>query len=440
VVGIHGDSSPRAVPPGTAAAALASTETRLLAGGSTSWAGFILAVALGTVWNAGADSRWAAFGANSGRAALVLAGFLLLVGHLAASRDHRHGAAEFTGTLPVPRRRRTVALLALVPVAAAAGALAEGVQLLLVIPSGLTGRFDPWLVAVPFLVPMIGAALGVAAGLRWPSAVGHMVFYRFLFAVLAMLPVLALHPPSFDRKDWKLLLLGAFLGVPVQFLVQFKGLSLTTVSHAALMVGTMPVILAVGATFLEHERLDSVGWISLIVSTAGATLIAVGGRHSHAAGDPVLSGDLLVVLSLVIALFWVLCNKRLVARHPALLVTAYSLFSGFLMLCIIVPAGYGLPPVHGISLKAWLALAASGVLCTAASTFLWNYGMAHIPASQAGIFLNMEPLIGSILGIALLSESLGPTGITGGLMILLAAITLTTKSKARTKDADIITT
>ncbi|WP_263409079.1 DMT family transporter [Terriglobus tenax] len=271
-------------------------------------------------------------------------------------------------------------------------------------------------------------------------AVGHMVFYRFFFAVLAMLPVLCLHRPGLNRSQWGILLLGAFLGIPVQFLLQFKGLSLTTVSHAALMVGMMPVILAVGATLFAHERLDWIGWVSLVVSTTGAGLIALGSRHSHAAGDPSLAGDLLVVLSLVIALFWILCNKRLMATHSALIVTAYSLFSGLLMLALIVPAMYGLPPVHGISLKTWLALAASGVLCTAASTFLWNYGITHIPASQAGVFLNMEPLIGSILGIVLLGESLGPTGITGGILILVAAITLTTKSEARTKEPDCIPT
>ncbi len=40
------------------------------------------------------------------------------------------------------------------------------------------------------------------------------------------------------------------------------------------MVGTMPVILAVGATLFAHERMDRTGWFALAVSTLGATLIA----------------------------------------------------------------------------------------------------------------------------------------------------------------------
>src|SRR5271170_5988773 len=84
----------------------------------------------------------------------------------------------------------------------------------------------------------------------------HMVLYRFLFAIAALLPLLITHRPGLSRKEWGVLLIASFLGVPLQFLLQFYGLSLTTVSHASLMVGTMPVILAVGATLFTHERLE----------------------------------------------------------------------------------------------------------------------------------------------------------------------------------------
>ena len=77
-------------------------------------------------------------------------------------------------------------------------------------------------------------------------------------------------PPHLNRREWTILLVASVLGVPLQFLFQFHGLALTTVSHAALMVGTMPVILAVGATIFAHERLHKLGWIALIVSTMGA--------------------------------------------------------------------------------------------------------------------------------------------------------------------------
>lgn len=267
-------------------------------------------------------------------------------------------------------------------------------------------------------------------------SVGHMVLYRFLFAVIPMLPLLITHPPKFNRKEWTVLLMASFLGVPIQFLLQFYGLSLTTVSHAALMVGMMPVILAAGATIWAHERMDLVGWLALAGSTCGAALIALG--HAPGGGSS-LAGDLCVVLSLAIALFWILSNKQLMERHSAITVTVYGQAVGTVMLMMWVPLQYGMPPIAGVSWKAWAALIASGVLCTATTTLLWNYGLTQVPASQAGILLNMEPLMGSVLGVIVLGERLGPSAWAGGGLILASAVTLTTRSTTRVREQMPIT-
>jgi drug/metabolite transporter (DMT)-like permease len=258
--------------------------------------------------------------------------------------------------------------------------------------------------------------------------VGAMVFYRFVFASLVLLPLIATHKPGLNPREWRTLLIASFLGVPLQFLIQFFGLSITTVSHAALMVGTLPVLLAVGATIYAHERMDRIGWLALTGSTLGAALIALG-RHATGRGQPTLAGDLLIICSLVISLFWILLNKQLVKKHSPIVVTAYGLVAGALMLAVIVPIGYGFPPIHHISAKAWGALAASGILCTATTTLLWNWGMTQVPASQAGVLLNMEPLVGSLLGVCVLGETLGPSAWSGGALILISAIVLTTSSK-----------
>jgi drug/metabolite transporter (DMT)-like permease len=260
-----------------------------------------------------------------------------------------------------------------------------------------------------------------------------MVLYRFLFAMPVLLPFLITHRPGLNRREWGWLALASFLGVPLQFLIQFYALSITTVSHAALMVGTMPVILAVGAAVWAHERMDRVGWMALVGSTCGAALIALGGGDQTKSGAT-LAGDLLVVVSLVIALFWILINKKLVENHSPVVVTTYGLGIGTLMLLAWMPVRYGMPPVAGVSLKAWLALVGSGVLCTAATTLLWNWGMTQVPASQAGVLLNMEPLIGSLLGVLVLGERLGPSAWLGGGLILASAVTLTTRSKTKVRE------
>jgi len=269
-------------------------------------------------------------------------------------------------------------------------------------------------------------------------SVEYMVLYRFLFACLGMLPVVLINRVRLTRQEIRLLLISAAFGIPVQFLLQFHGLARTTVSHAALMVGSMPVLLAAAAALFAHERLDWVGWMALAGSTVGAALIVLGGHRGPAMrGEPTLTGDLMVVASLCTALMWILLSKKLMQTHSPPVVTAYTILSGTVMLAAWIlgplalkpwiPNGSAPMPFAHVSLTAWVALAISGLACTATTTLLWNWGIHHVPASRAGVFLNIEPALGSYLGVRLLGEHLGPFAWVGGGMILAAAITLTTR-------------
>jgi drug/metabolite transporter (DMT)-like permease len=256
-----------------------------------------------------------------------------------------------------------------------------------------------------------------------------------------MLPVVVANRRRFHlaASETRLLLFCAALGVPIQFLLQFHGLALTTVSHASLMVGAMPVLLAAAATLFAGERLDRLGWLALFGSTLGAALIVLGGTPGSAAHTtPSLTGDLLVIASLFTALAWILLSKKLMLTHTPPVVTAYTILSGTLMLAVVVLGPWLLspithhqaqpPPFAHISPTAWAALAISGLLCTATTTLLWNWGIHHVPASRAGVFLNIEPALGSWLGVQFLGEHLGPYAWAGGALILTAAITLTTRA------------
>jgi drug/metabolite transporter (DMT)-like permease len=269
-------------------------------------------------------------------------------------------------------------------------------------------------------------------------SVEHMVLYRFLFACLGMAPVMFTRRVRLTASETRTLLLAALFGIPIQFMLQFHGLALTTVSHASLMVGAMPVLLAVAAVVFAGERLDWLSWLALCGSTAGAAMVVLGGTHATTGREtPSLEGDLLVVASLTTALAWILLSKKLMQTHSPPVVTAYTIYSGTVMLIIWIAGSRLLAfvvhqkaepmPFAHVSTTAWLALAISGLLCTATTTLLWNWGIHHVPASRAGVFLNIEPALGSILGVELLGEKLGPYAWLGGALILVGAITLTTR-------------
>jgi drug/metabolite transporter (DMT)-like permease len=252
--------------------------------------------------------------------------------------------------------------------------------------------------------------------------VAHMVLYRLSFASLGLLPVAILRGVRVRRQDWPALVIAAFLGVPVLFLVQFEGLDRTTVAHASLMIAAAPMLLALGASLFAGERLDGRGRAAVIASTAGAALIALAAPASGSQGAT-LAGDLLVIASLIAATAWVLLSQRLMRRYTSGVVSCSVMMLGTLMLAAWVVAVHGRPPAR-LATATWLALASQGLLSTTCATLLWNWGVARVPASRAGVFVNLEPVIGAFLGVTVLGETLGTLALAGGLLIVGAAISI----------------
>lgn len=259
-------------------------------------------------------------------------------------------------------------------------------------------------------------------------SVSHTILYRFVFGSLGLLPIMwrregktalraALsHLPTF--------VVAAVIGVPVQFLVQYSGLARTTVSHASLMIGTLPVLLAAAAGIFRQERVSALAWVALVVSTVGATLIALSASHAGAARGPTLAGDLLVVASMFAAITWVLLSKRLMhvrGGQSSAGVSAVVIIAGTLVLVPWVWLTAGPPPIH-LRPATWAAVICQGLLCTTAATLLWNYGLSHVDASIAGVFVNIEPVTGTMLGVILFHDLLGISAVAGGLLVIAATL------------------
>jgi len=145
-----------------------------------------------------------------------------------------------------------------------------------------------------------------------------------------------------------------------------------------------------------------------------------------------MRGDLLIVLSMIAAVFLTLLTKRLMEEYDPSYVTATMIVAGTVFL--VAWTAMFEHPRFTFSTRAWLAVAAQGVLATAMAYMFWNWGMARLPAAKAGIFFNMEPLVGTLLGVLVLSERLGGLTILGGVMIIFGALYFSTRTLSQRLD------
>ena len=265
-------------------------------------------------------------------------------------------------------------------------------------------------------------------------SVPHLMLYRFTLASIGFLPFLLRARPRLHRGDWAIVALAAVVGVPVQFLLQFEGLAQTTASHAALMIGTAPVLVAIAAFVVLRERLRPIAWVALGASTLGVALIVTQAGSAGVVGSaqPTLTGDLLVLASMFAAVVWILVSKQLMVQYSPMVVSGLITITGTVVLAGWVIARDGLPPAT-LATDTWLAVGALGLVATTLSTVLWNWGLAHTDAGKAGAFINLEPVVGAILGVWLLHESLGSNALVGGALIVGGALVVSRK-KVDTRD------
>lgn len=82
----------------------------------------------------------------------------------------------------------------------------------------------------------------------------------------------------------------------------------------------------------------------------------------------------------------------------------------------------GRTPGLGLTAVSWVSVLVLGLGCSAATYALWNWGLGRVPASRGGVFLNLEPLVGALLGVLVLGDAWGLGTVVGGALIVGAAV------------------
>lgn len=169
----------------------------------------------------------------------------------------------------------------------------------------------------------------VAAGVLWGTTVplsklalgwlgpAWLTFARFgLAAVLLMLV-----SRSRLRGAWSpaVVITGA-VGYGGSVLLQNMGVQRTSVTHAALLVGATPVLVAIMAAMLRHSVARPVAWVGFGLSLAGVTVIA--GRQGSGS---TLGGDGLVLAAQLISAAFTVSQARLLRGRDPVAVTALQL-------------------------------------------------------------------------------------------------------------------
>ena len=208
-------------------------------------------------------------------------------------------------------------------------------------------------------------------------------------------------------------------GYGASVVLQNAGLARTSVTHAALLVGATPVLVAVITAAWHRTVARPVDWVGFAVSLAGVALIS-----ASRAGGATTAGDGLVLASLLSSSAFTVAQARLLRGRDPVALSAAQFLGAAIAALPLAAVTEGMPAAPH-NLGDVLATAALAVGGTMLPFTLFAYGQSRISAEVAGAFVNLEPLVGAAIGITAFGDPLGPAQLAGGTAII-AGIALST--------------
>jgi drug/metabolite transporter (DMT)-like permease len=215
------------------------------------------------------------------------------------------------------------------------------------------------------------------------------------------------------RRDLGFLAIAALIGICLNQITFVYATKLTTATTVALLFGTLPVMAGLFAFALGIERLSSRFWLAACLAIGGAALVALGsggGLSGH------LWGDLLALAATLTWAWYSVAAAPILRRYSAPRVSALGFLIGTVPLLAIgsqqlATQDYGFPA------SIWLlyVFAVLGPLVVA--NLLWFSAINRVGPSHAAVFANLQPFLGAIFALLILSEPIGRLQIAGGLAI-----------------------
>jgi drug/metabolite transporter (DMT)-like permease len=60
-----------------------------------------------------------------------------------------------------------------------------------------------------------------------------------------------------------------------------------------------------------------------------------------------------------------------------------------------------------------------GIVITGLGYLVWNWALERVSTARAAIYLNVQPLVGALLGVAWLGEPMSVFTVAGGVLVVL---------------------
>jgi drug/metabolite transporter (DMT)-like permease len=234
---------------------------------------------------------------------------------------------------------------------------------------------------------------------------------------------------TIDKKDYRRILLCAILGMGINMLAFFKGLSLSTPINSAVLITVTPIIVLILSAILIKEKITSRKILGIVIGLAGALGLILFGNEIRQDAPNIPLGNFYILLNAIFYGSYMIVAKILIEKYHPFTFMKW-LFSLGILICL--PFGY-----HEFMAIEWATLPFEAVwkivfviVGTTFCTYLFNiFALTQLKASTLSAFIYLQPLIGILYAVLTGQDQLTTIKIVAAVLVLIGVNLASKKSK-----------
>ena len=218
------------------------------------------------------------------------------------------------------------------------------------------------------------------------------------------------------REDWKVLLVSS-LGFFFFQLFFTAGVQMTTAGNASLILGCLPVSVAIINHFHRLERISRLTMIGILVSLTGVVIMVMGtGKEINLTGGHII-GALMLLAAQMSYGYYTVFSQRLLHTYSAYQITAYILLNSTGLFMLISLPSVVATDWQSVPWPGWVSIFYSGLFPLCLGNCLWIWGTGILGSTKASLYNNLPPVFAVAIGYLFLGESFGWLQFTGAVII-----------------------
>ncbi|MCU0425594.1 MAG: DMT family transporter [Candidatus Kapabacteria bacterium] len=283
------------------------------------------------------------------------------------------------------------------------------------------------------LAPMYGVLLvqqSIAASTHFIAKYANqgadpftIVFVRGVITVVAFAVILFLQRKQLrpvEREDWRLIVFLGLLNIPCNQLLFVAGLRYTIPPNAALAYALVPAFVLLFSVMFFGEKTTIAKTLGVALAFAG-TLVVIFERGLDFTSTFFL-GNMMELCAAVSWAWYSLLGRKLALKYGASFATGLTMIVGMAWYSVIFPF---LPTTAPLLAMDGMTLMYAGYLALISSVlgyWLWYVVLARIPASNAAVFSNLQPVMVTVFSVLVLGTNPSAVFFVGGALVLVGVL------------------